>query len=271
VEDDIGIVAAGLSGPPFEGLPDDLAESQEGRVVAAKMQGWLRVVVAVLITFGVLSVASVPVILRFDLGILNGAPGLADALLTQIGILVLSLGLISLFTRGKISAYGFVPPTWPHFRRAVGYGIVAALLIQGPITIIGRLASWEVGHPATAGASFLEVVIVIWLIASTCEEILYRGLIQSFLRPLEKVGIAIGRLQLSVPVVVAAVLFGLMHIPLLTLGAETGFVWGVVISAMVLGLVAGSLRQQSGSLVPAVVVHLLFNVVGNLLARLGGS
>ncbi len=238
---------------------------------AAKMQGWLRVVTAILITLGVLSVASVPVMLPLDLGILKGAPGLADALLTQIGILVLSLGLISAFTRGKLSAYGFIPPTWHHFRRSVTYGTAAALVIQGPITIIGRLASWEVGHPATAGASLLEVAIVIWLIASTCEEIFYRGLIQSFLRPLEKVGIAIGRLRLSVPVIVAAVLFGLMHIPLLTLGAETGFVCGVVISAMVLGLVAGTLRQQSGSLVPAVVVHLLFNVVGNLLAHLGGT
>jgi membrane protease YdiL (CAAX protease family) len=109
------------------------------------------------------------------------------------------------------------------------------------------------------------------LIASTCEEIFYRGLIQSFLKPLEKVGIAIGRLRLSVPVVVAAVLFGLMHIPLLTLGAETGFVCGIVVSAVVAGLVAGILRQQSGSLAPAVVVHLLFNVVGNLLAHLGGA
>jgi hypothetical protein len=103
VEDDIDLVAAWMDGGTFQGLPDDLARCREGKVKAAKMQGWLRVIIAILITLGVLSVASVPVMLRLDLGILKGAPGLADALLTQIGILVLSLALISIFTRGKIS------------------------------------------------------------------------------------------------------------------------------------------------------------------------
>lgn len=239
------------------------------RGVRADMKAWPRLVIAVLIWLGVLVLASVFAMLPVDLGILEGAPGLAGALRTQIGMLGVSLGVIAAITRGRISSYGFRAPT----RREVGYSLIygtgAALLVQIPSTVIANLASWENGHPALRGASFLDIVIVIWIIASICEEILHRGLVQSVLERLARYGVQVGRVRLSAPVIVCALLFAVMHVPLLTLGAEGGFVLSIVVSAIVLGLVAGVLRERSGSLVPAVIVHILFNVVGSLLGHLG--
>jgi membrane protease YdiL (CAAX protease family) len=42
----------------------------------------------------------------------------------------------------------------------------------------------------------------------------------------------------------------------------------ICISATLLGIVAGTYRQASGSLIPAILVHLLFNVGGTLPAWL---
>jgi membrane protease YdiL (CAAX protease family) len=57
-------------------------------------------------------------------------------------------------------------------------------------------------------------------------------------------------LSLSRAVVFTAVLFGIIHL-------EVGAV--VAIGAIILGLVAGELRRRSGSLLPAIIVHALFN------------
>jgi membrane protease YdiL (CAAX protease family) len=56
--------------------------------------------------------------------------------------------------------------------------------------------------------------------------------------------------SLSGAVVFTAVLFGIIH---LGVGAV------VAAGAIVLGLVAGELRRRSASLLPAIVVHALFN------------
>ena len=56
--------------------------------------------------------------------------------------------------------------------------------------------------------------------------------------------------SLSGAVAFTAVLFGIIHL-------EAGV--AVATDAIILGLVAGELRRRSGSLLPAVIVHALFN------------
>ena len=59
----------------------------------------------------------------------------------------------------------------------------------------------------------------------------------------------------SPAVLFTAALFGIVHL-------GSGAI--VLAGAVVLGLVAGELRRRSGSLLPAVIVHALFNVPGLL-------
>jgi membrane protease YdiL (CAAX protease family) len=54
---------------------------------------------------------------------------------------------------------------------------------------------------------------------------------------------------------IVAVLFGLIH---LAIGVATP------IAALVLGLLAGELRRRSSSLLPAIVLHAIFNVFSAL-------
>ncbi len=56
--------------------------------------------------------------------------------------------------------------------------------------------------------------------------------------------------SLSGAVAFPAALFGIIHL-------EAGV--AVAIGAIVLGLIAGELRRRSASLLPAIVVHALFN------------
>jgi membrane protease YdiL (CAAX protease family) len=87
--------------------------------------------------------------------------------------------------------------------------------------------------------------------ASIQEEIIFRGLLQSFLAQRWKRTFMIFGSSVSAAAVFVAVLFGMIHL-------HSGPL--VAAAATVLGLTAGELRRHSGSLLPAVVVHALFNV-----------
>jgi len=70
------------------------------------------------------------------------------------------------------------------------------------------------------------------------------------------------------PVIIAALLFGLVHLGLLTMKVEAKYVLVIVAGAVVVGLVAGFFREKTGSLWPAVAVHALFNITGSGMASL---
>jgi membrane protease YdiL (CAAX protease family) len=96
---------------------------------------------------------------------------------------------------------------------------------------------WDGSRAGQYAASFVAIV----LIGPIVEELLYRGLGMSLLAPYGT-AVAVG---------VTAVLFGVGHGLLLSLGA---FVW--------FGIVVGALRLRTASLYPCIVVHCAFNAVG---------
>jgi Type II CAAX prenyl endopeptidase Rce1-like len=61
----------------------------------------------------------------------------------------------------------------------------------------------------------------------------------------------VGGARISIASLAVAVLFGVVHIPV-------GLFTAVI--AFVLGVLAGELRERSGSLIPAIIVHSLFNL-----------
>ena len=62
---------------------------------------------------------------------------------------------------------------------------------------------------------------------------------------------------------VGALFFASMHVMLLTTGMGSSAVFNIVLSAFILGVVAGYYREKTESLIPAIFVHMLFNVGGN--------
>lgn len=143
------------------------------------------------------------------------------------------------------------PPSWP---RALGLSLVSLIAIGIGAAIVLQLTNagdeqnlapedWDSSRAGAYATSFVAIVFIGPLV----EELLYRG-----------AGIGLlaqhGRL---IAVGVTALLFGLGHGLLLSLGA---FVW--------FGVVTGWLRLRTDSLYPPLLVHSVFNALGMIVPLL---
>jgi membrane protease YdiL (CAAX protease family) len=179
--------------------------------------------------------------------------------LNQTFILLLSVVIIMTRGKGRFKDFGFSLPQSLHLRLtaplALTFGVAAT-------SILLLSTSGDEGNPLLSNLSWLEKIVLIWICASVCEEVLFRGVAQTNLstwtngRTFDLLGVRIGLGSLM-----AAVLFAVDHLAtMLILG--TGVVTTVVITlfAFVTGVTAGYSRDKSNSLIPAIVVHMLANV-----------
>jgi len=169
-------------------------------------------------------------------------------------MLVLSIVLIRILSRGRPAVYGLTRGTY-RFRPT----ILLWALPTAVLAVLGSLAPGGGGGSGPAGGlARLQAVIFVWVYASICEEVLTRGLLQTLLS--EGRGPRTRRFGFSMPVVTSALFFGAMHIVLVrSMGAAAA---PVIVMVVLLGLLAGRLRETTGSLIPAIIVHALFNVGG---------
>ena len=217
----------------------------------------IKIIIAILLGLFVLSVGSVIAMLIPNLLILVKTKSWLGAFINHTAMLVFSIIIMLLLSKGKISTYGFKIVRDIQLKQIIllslGIGISVNLIqpfLPGEgLTFIGEF-------------SFLQIVIFIWIYASICEEILTRGLIQGYLTPLTKYGFTVFKLRISVPVLVSALFFASMHIMLLIMGIEISTVLTIVLSAFILGIIAGYYREKTESLIPAIIVHMLFNIGG---------
>ncbi len=93
------------------------------------------------------------------------------------------------------------------------------------------------------------------------EETIFRGLIQSVVQARTPFEFRLGNIRLPFAVLVSALLFAVVHIATVRLGASLSEALFVVCGAFVLGIVAGWLRSMSGSLLPAILAHAIFNIL----------
>lgn len=183
-----------------------------------------------------------------------------DIFPTSFGIDCLMLGLsliaMAVVTRGRFRLFGF---TFGRYRFSPS--ILLWVLPMAVFVTLGTISQPR-GAVQHSFVNFtpLQAIIYIWIYSSICEEILVRGLLQTLLRDIEAA--TPDPRWWTVPTVISAVFFGAMHsvlIPLLGSGAIP-----IILAATVLGFVSAHYRQATGSLVPAVIVHLLFNIGGSL-------
>jgi membrane protease YdiL (CAAX protease family) len=186
-----------------------------------------------------------------------------EGFLSHTTMWMISLILILIVSKGKLRSFGFC--------RVKNYKM-ARIVIPG--TVVG-VALAIVLHLFPEGSSasqpeysFVQTVIFVWLYASISEELLTRGLIQSFLTPLTEYGVTVFGVRISLPVLSGALFFGLMHAALLTTGMALFPVISTVAFAALLGLIAGYHREQTGSLIPAIIVHAFGNIGGSCMELL---
>lgn len=92
--------------------------------------------------------------------------------------------------------------------------------------------------------------------AATQEEVIFRGLLQTTLARQISGALSFFGTSLSYATIIVALLFGLLHMAVNPVTA---------VAAFVLGLLSGELRHRSGSLLPAMLVHAVFNAFAAIL------
>jgi len=221
-------------------------------------KGSSRVVTAILVAISIVLVAIILPKFLFENVIAKTAT-------TQGLELLLSLLAIAILGRAKFADYGFcrpkvieqpgVPKT-----RWVRVSLLALLLgiVASPL-ILGFGGS---GNPLVKSLSFPQIVLFIWILSSTIEEIFTRGFLQGHLSALSGRYIKLLFFRVELPVLISALFFGCMHFVLLIAGVDWITMVVTWLFTFSIGLMAGYLRAKTGSLIPAIVVHMLANVGG---------
>src|SRR5260370_5450915 len=172
-----------------------------------------------------------------------------DIAIPLIIAITLLVALILMFVLARrpagVAEFGFRIPHSRYlagasvFGLALGLGVsfVSHLFPSRPPFDVSGFAPWKIGLYFLIGASIQE-------------EIVFRGLIQSMVDRRWKVTFSLFRVSRSGAVAFSAALFGVIHL-------ESGAI--VALGAIILGFVAGELKRRSGSLLPAIIIHALWN------------
>jgi membrane protease YdiL (CAAX protease family) len=175
----------------------------------------------------------------------------------------LALGLPFLLGKGEARRFEMAS------RRSWVAAIVLAFLLQGAFRLIVGVAdlpgmfgavfgvaSARLKQPAELVAKSYLLFILVW--AGAGEEVFYRGYLQTRLRArFGPVASLVGASGLFAARHYTQVLLAWPHIPW---GSAT--IW--VAATFIVGLGFGWLYERSGSLLPAIVCHYLFNLLGFL-------
>jgi len=219
----------------------------------------LRIIVALALAAIILGISSMLAMTLSEALNLPESSDLSGAFIGHTTMLILSVLIIAILSKGKLALYGFKLPESPAYGKIITLGLAGGILS----TLIGTLLPGEESS-LFADKSFIQIVVFMWIWASICEEVLMRGLIQGYLHPLARKGLTVSNLRISLPVLVAAFIFALIHLNPVILAMGAFRTVNIVCFAFILGLIAGYYRERTGSLIPAIAVHALFNVGGTL-------
>lgn len=169
-------------------------------------------------------------------------------------IALLAVSLAALAVGGlSLSDVGFRSPARPIWGPSIGVG----LMLGAAGTLVVLISGLQGLRKAMKDQSFASIVLWVWIVSSAVEEIYCRGWFQTTTMP----EVAQASIAALLP---SAVLFGSMHLTLLTAGVDRASVALVVASTTALGLLCAWARAASDSLYPAIAAHVSFNVGGAL-------
>jgi membrane protease YdiL (CAAX protease family) len=179
--------------------------------------------------------------------------------------LFLSLLAIAILGKGKFAAYGFCLPKSDNQSgktkiKWIWISLTATLL--GIITTPLILGLGGTGNPLVRALSLPQIILFVWILSSTIEEVFTRGFLQGHLSDLDGKYIKLLSVRVELPVLISALFFACMHFSLLAVGVNAITMVFTFLFTLSIGLMAGFLRAKTGSLIPAIVVHVLANIGG---------
>lgn len=220
------------------------------------MNKTLKIFLGIFITFIVLVLSS-----GFEMYIKSIIDFIPMGIGSQIGILIISILLIFLFSKKRIIEFNFGKVKLQQLIFPIGLTVFLLIISQLYSVIFGNEE-----HPVAVSMSIGQRLIFIVVFASLSEELLFRGFLQNMLNPLKLYGINLLKSRLSLPVIISGTLFGLMHFALITNGASFNYVLQIVISAMFLGIIAGYFQEKHNNFTFAFIVHMTANLSGLILS-----
>ena len=217
-----------------------------------------------LLGFGCLVGVYVPTFLLVSVFIKLADVSKADAQIAAIPLIILISAALALAVmvflarrrRLSLAPYGFKIATLRHLALALVLGVVFALGLKTLSHILPLGAGPDMGD-----LKQWQVILFFWIGAPIQEETIFRGFIQSVVELRHPLQFKLGKVALPFSVLISALLFAAVHIATVRLGASLSEALFVVGGAFVLGILAGWLRSMSGSLLPAILAHALFNML----------
>jgi membrane protease YdiL (CAAX protease family) len=212
---------------------------------------WLRALGVTLALLLVVYVPTFALVAALRLSLAHAVPFIILVSATLALILMLAL-------RGRLgTTLGDFGLRWSNPR-----DLAIAFVLAVPLAVVVTALLSRTHEPGPVAELSLAPTLA-WLYfglaAPLQEELIFRGLLQTVLaRNLS--GVETAARPGVAAVMVSAVLFALVH---LAVGPWTAT------GALLLGVLAGELRRRSGSVLPAVVVHVIFNAPGLLTGSPG--
>jgi len=121
------------------------------------------------------------------------------------------------------------------------------------------------GNPSLKGLGIKEKILLIWFLASISEEIFVKGLLQGCLNPLESIKISFGKQNISYPVLLSKIFFGIIHLSFILFGADFITVSVIFLMTLTLGFFAATLRENHHSILPSIGIHITTNIGGTMV------
>jgi membrane protease YdiL (CAAX protease family) len=169
---------------------------------------------------------------------------LGVSFLLGVGIPYIMLGL-----RTSRSELGIARlPAWKDIGLGVGgvvvYGVAAMILLAAAsaLSLIDVTQTQTIGNTAIYGTDRLVAFIMLVVVVPLVEELLFRGFLYGKLRSM--------RVPFWLVAVVVSAVFGVLH------GQ-----WNVAIDVFCLSMVAAYLREQTGTIWPGFIIHMIKNLI----------
>jgi hypothetical protein len=177
--------------------------------------------------------------------------------------LATALLIIWVISRGNWSKYGFKL----NGNLMILKVLITGLIIAIPIGLIETLIENVIpmGEFKFTPTSLLQSVLILWIFASFTEEVVFRGLIQSYLSEHIKSSFNLFRWRITFPALIGAIFFSLSHVVLLFQATDLHTLY-IILTAFIIGITAGYFRDKTGSLLGPFIIHALPNIIGTISA-----
>jgi len=187
---------------------------------------------------------------------------IASAIISPV-VTILSLLIIVIISGGNISSYGIINLDSTIINSII-YGFIFGGIILISIEIVLKIVNTSDTEKVPDKHGIIQIFILIVVLASIAEEFAFRGLIQRTIELNLPLSVQVFDLNITLGIIIGAIIFSLVHLSLISRKPKI-VVALTMISAFLLGIIAGYFYDLTNCLIAAIIVHMEFNFVNLII------